>query len=524
MKLWRRDTIVLLLLLLFCSTTVRAQECATEADCPQNVETPFCAGAFCIDGYCVSKPPPCSTHCSETLKACVGCETNEDCIGSKLGGICDPSTHVCRPCYDMFDCPEGDYCHGGPWDCVGGKCLAPSSARYPCTDPGQCHEPTRTCTGCTMDEHCGSYDFCTNNRFCNRTSGQCDGIGSGTRMCDRLQMHCDSRQERCVQCRFDNDCRILDTSFCAPTFVCARPSQQCRPAVDLLGEIPPAPPCNRGEQIEVCDEERKMCLPRICVDDSECQDGNDCNGREHCASGVCARPIQWQRACPEGQYCSDGKSCSIECLSLSDCAELAYVCKKREVGGVDGVKALCVPCRTDAECQNGISEDGFETCDQTTGKCLAGISPCRGAPPGSVYDPRTGLCAPPRPQATEETTAATTSKKGEEVAAATTAAVINIFAAQTSGFPWVRMLITVIGVASVTVLLVVVCSPLWAASKWQLWRRRLRLEQSPPTVEEKEGEEEEEEGDGEEAAQFVTSTNLFARAPQFMDKEPIDNW
>lgn len=510
--------LLFLLLLLLASAT--AQECITEADCPQNRVTPFCEGAFCISGYCVAKPPPCSTFCSEALKACVGCETNADCAGNAEGEICDAQQHVCRPCYDAFDCPEGDFCYGGQWDCFGGRCVPPAPIRRPCADVRQCHEASRSCTGCVSDAQCGPYDFCTNNRRCNATSGQCEGT-NGNQLCESRQMFCSSEQARCVQCRTTADCHLFDASFCQPSLVCALPTQYCRPALEG-NDVPPTAPCNAGDRIEACDEERKLCLPRLCVDDEECQDGNGCNGRERCIAGACARPAPERRTCPDGQYCSDGVTCAIECLSASDCAELAYVCKKRDVGGVDGIKTLCVPCRTDAECQNGIAEDGFETCDQETGQCQAGVSPCRGAPPGSVYDPRTGLCAPPSPASSQQQEP--TTMMAQDVGGATTigtASLASDLVAQTSGFPWLKMLFTVVGVATVATLLVVVTSPAWAASKWRLWRRRTpAVAPSPPPSLDKE----DDDGEEEQREQVASEARFFSGAYASSGREPIDNW
>lgn len=503
---WRGPLLLLALLLLLLSG-VRAQECTTEADCPQNTATPFCSGAFCISGYCVAKPPPCSTSCSETLKACVGCETNSDCIGNPQGTICDPNQHICRPCFDSFDCPEGDYCHGGQWDCFNQRCVPPSPMRYPCTDVRQCHEASHTCTGCVTDEQCGVYDFCENNKRCNTTSGQCAGI-NGNRVCDGLHMYCNSQQARCIQCRTSTDCRLLDLSFCHPILVCSRTDNICRPTFGPEYDIPISPPCNQGDQIETCDEERKLCLPRLCNTDDECQDGNQCNGRERCFSGTCVRPAFNRRSCPDGQHCSDGQTCAIQCLSLSDCAELAYVCKNRDTG-VDGIKALCVPCRNDAECQNGVAEDGFETCDVTSGQCQAGISPCRGAPPGSVYDPRTGLCAAPRPIAEQNVLP---SPIVEAVPLTGTTAVVDDVIGQVSGFPWIKFIVTIMSVAAVATLLVIITSPLWAASKWQLWRRSKRPDAGQVPFSDQ--------GEEEEEVPVASATQLFTRT----GRDPIDNW
>ncbi len=101
------------------------------------------------------------------------------------------------------------------------------------------------------------------------------------------------------------------------------------------------------EKIALVDFESIATTPfLLCILDADCQDdGVRCNGPEVCIEGVCE---------------STGKACSAPGLCIEN---------------PGGSFAICKPCFSDAECDNGIFCDGTESCVEP-GDCQAGTPPC----------------------------------------------------------------------------------------------------------------------------------------------------
>lgn len=149
-----------------------------------------------------------------------------------------------------------------------------------------------------------------------------------------------------VECRSNAECD--DGLFCNGREKC--PGIRC-----VAGD----PPCGNG----ACNEAGNVCVADEpepdCTNDSQCQDGAFCNGREECISGAC--------------YLGD-RPCGNDA-----CDEVRNQCQADEPEP---------DCTSDAECQDGVFCNGRERCAQ--GVCSGGSSPCG----DDLCDEPTASCVP----------------------------------------------------------------------------------------------------------------------------------
>ena len=139
---------------------------------------------------------------------------------------------------------------------------------------------------------------------------------------------------------------------------------------------------------ETCDdgnaEPGDGCEPTTCAFtcalDSECSDGNDCNGIETCALAL--------HRCQLGTMPAVGAACTIEGGAAGEC-NAAVVCGPAGCGnGMSGAGEECddgniddgdgcdndctFSCETAIECDDGSVCTGAETCNSTSHTCVAG--------------------------------------------------------------------------------------------------------------------------------------------------------
>lgn len=397
---WRL-ALVLLLALMMGALRAKPQGCAADTDCPGHDRTLFCGSPICIQGKCVQSPSPCSSECLEAEQRCVECIANIDC--TTLGYLCDQRTHTCHGCQSHADCPEGTWCTGGHWHCSNGRCSAPPESRQPCPDLEHCVEKSHTCARCYKNEDCGPWDYCTHRVHCDLHTLECV---SEPALPDNCKF-CDSRSQRCTECLTHADCATKEFKsvqpFCsAPTLVQRCVSGQCTVQANDIHQDPWYSPC--AHSAEECSEDRKRCIPRLCLDNSaaSCSDGNECNGAERCVQQVCQAPLV--ATCPEGRSCDPKnsrrclaaavakddlvvkvttttttttvptqlggesyKSTDVPCVLNSDCAN-NWIC--RVVSRKSNRLRACRPCRNDAQCIHQETSSGRNaTCNKSTGGC-----------------------------------------------------------------------------------------------------------------------------------------------------------
>lgn len=341
--------------LVMASSTAYGQSlCGEDSDCRGYIADAFCGSVRCIENQCLQIPTPCPGVCSERLRACVECDSDVDCHDERQG-VCDPYSHTCRACTEHRDCPNGSWCTGGHWLCVGSRCVQPPSARWPCR--GQvdlCVEATHECTQCNRDEDCGGggrpYDFCTNRVRCNTTTLHCQReppLPSECRVCDSLR-------QQCAECLTDTDC--ISSAWVASTPFCTSPLERpaCRSGHCVMAATPAQAmsafqsPCSGT--LACCDELRKsctLCPPKSSTTEKTTQVKN------------LDRPLPLPPPPPPPPV-SKNTPCSVH----SDCVENGWLCAG--ASRTDPSIRQCKPCRNDAQC---IRDGVHGTCDKATGAC-----------------------------------------------------------------------------------------------------------------------------------------------------------
>ncbi len=129
------------------------------------------------------------------------------------------------------------------------------------------------------------------------------------------------------------------------------------------------------------------CGPTKCTDVAECTNAGPCETAA-CTNGECA----YDSTCTEGQTCDEVNGvCFTPCDDVTNCTnagpceaaactegECVYTttCVAGEVCDETADPAVCVPegCTDDTHCDDGLFCNGAETCDTTTGDCVAGTA------------------------------------------------------------------------------------------------------------------------------------------------------
>eukprot|EP00977_Amphora_coffeiformis_P017502 scaffold5771_cov171-Amphora_coffeaeformis.AAC.19 len=243
------------------------------------------------------------------------CDDSDPCNGAEIcsAGICVPGTHLTCP-------DDGLFCNG-PETCVTG--VGCQSGPAPACIHG-CDEGTDQCNACSSNADCDDSDPCNGVETC--SAGTC--IPGTPLTCSDDGLFCNG-PETCVA------------------------GVGCRSG--------PAPECTNG-----CDEANDRCF--ACSTDSQCSNGNLCDGMELCSAG----------------YCQGGTAvaCSSKCGALQVCNPSTGVCEGDGDGFCDVTGGeTCDVCASDCtatfvegetNCGNGICEDG-EDCYNCPGDC-AGVT------------------------------------------------------------------------------------------------------------------------------------------------------
>ncbi|RME22010.1 MAG: hypothetical protein D6806_13635, partial [Deltaproteobacteria bacterium] len=314
-------------------------------------------GEMCSDGSCTGGEPvycddgnPCTDDDCDPARGCVytnnsapcddgqACSTNDHCVDGVCKGDseadCDdgnPCTtdrcddalgclHVnnAAPCDDGNACTAGDRCQGG--QCMGGEQVI-------CDDGNAC--TTDTCdeqAGCLHENNndpCDDGDACTMQDTCSQ--GTCrgvpldsDGDGFVAAGCPGGNDCCDSGDESSPGCSQANAAQINPNAFEGSSS-----AGTCSDGIDndCDGQV---------------DSSDTGC--QACNTNSDCDDGNPCNGDEQCAGGQC------QSGTPPN--CDDGNPCtadscdpSIGCVSTPDDSA---TCSHPD------------PCIVNDRCQDGV--------------------------------------------------------------------------------------------------------------------------------------------------------------------------
>ncbi len=275
--------------------------CCGDASCATPPGQCYAAAGSCASGTCSYTAKAAGTACNDGNPGTFGdaCNGSGTCAGTTSACNTPPNTQCYNPagswdgskcvytpkttdtsCNDGNACTTGDVCNGSG-TCGGGSTLVCNAP------PGQCYQPTGTCTsagGCTYafkssDFTCDDGNPCTIGDRCN---------GSGA--CKGTTLSCNNPPSQCHQ----------------PTGTCTNGA--CTYAFKTPGSA-----CNDGDNCtigEVCGGNGTCGGGSVCVTPNQCQ-----TGPGTCVAGVCNYSPK-----NGGTYCSDNDACTSEaCNGMGAC-------------------------------------------------------------------------------------------------------------------------------------------------------------------------------------------------------------
>ncbi len=154
------------------------------------------------------------------------------------------------------------------------------------------------------------------------------------------------------QCANNSQCN--DGLDCNGTETCV--SNSCVPGTPLCDPMGPTP---------VCIEATNTCV--ACTQNSHCSDGLFCNGAETCSSNTChaaAGP-----ACAAPLMCDEPNDQCVQCFTNADCPD-SVACTDDQC-----ILGTCFHVGNDAFCQDTLFCNGAEVCDAALG-CFSPGNPC----------------------------------------------------------------------------------------------------------------------------------------------------
>lgn len=293
------------------------EQCTIDSDCD---DSKFCNGAeTCAAGSCQSGTDPCddsldctSDGCQEATNTCNHVVAPATCL---IDGVCYASLQAdpvdeCRLC-DAGANQNGWSIRTAGTPCTGGICNengvcigclgdADCGGATPYCDPA-----TSQCVECLTNVTCDNGEFCNGAEAC--VSGYCQ---PGSDPCPGdfacAVATCDEGADTCDYAVDPLTCLIGDVCYTDQDENPAAQCQYCDSSVDQLSWTfrPQGTPCTGG----TCDGAGHC---RICVRDSDCDNGLFCDGSERCNGGQCVTSLP---PCVSGEACDENaRQCLVDC-------------------------------------------------------------------------------------------------------------------------------------------------------------------------------------------------------------------
>jgi|GEM_PF-2009916 len=318
-----------------CTADMAACSCVDDADCQDgnvcNGQETCGADELCRAGTPVVCPAS-GDACSKSV-----------CVAETGACEAEPVTDG-APCDDLDACTTRDTCQAGA--CAGTSPVV-CTALSQCHLPGTCDKNTGACSNPEKPKNssCNDGNACTATDTCQ--AGACVGAGQ-------------------VSCTAADQCH--DVGVCSTaTGICSKPSK-------LNGvKCDDANPCTSGDACQ-----NGTCTPAsqvTCTALDSCHTVGVCDVK----TGVCSNPGK-----PDGSACSDGLTCTKpdSCVA-GKCTGSAVVCDDKiactvdscaeQLGGCTANATGC-SCKTSADCNDGNSCNGVETCNLQTLQCQKGTN------------------------------------------------------------------------------------------------------------------------------------------------------
>jgi hypothetical protein len=384
-------------------------------------------GAACNDGNACTKTDACQSGVC-TGGSVTACTAQDQCHSA---GTCDPSTGVCSnpnkangaTCNDGTLCTQTDTCQSGK--CVGQSPVICAAADQ-CHDAGTCDGATGKCSSPAKANGtaCEDGSLCTQKDACQ--AGACQAGGPVTCTASD-QCHtagtCNASTGKCSNPSKADGSACNDSSACTKTDTC------------LAGVCKGASPvtCTASDQCHdagSCNPATGACSNPSKADNTPCGDGKACTGGDVCKAGVCSGSAvacddeiacttdscvepggcffdQSPCGCAKDSDCNDGNACNgvekCNLQTLSCTAGVAVSCSSLDdacnVGSCDTKTGACsaTPRKDGTACDDGnacTKTDGCQAgkCAGTNAVTCSASDPCHSV---GVCDTKTGVCSNP---------------------------------------------------------------------------------------------------------------------------------
>ena len=277
------------------------------------------ATGSCRDGACsyTAHIEPCSFGCAEGAClpdpcAALRCDSPPGPCHAAAGScVREPEPHcVYQALADGTDCSDSLVCNGAE-TCQAGACAGGATPDCSHLDSacqlGRCSEAAGGCTTAprTDGTPCDDGLFCNGAETCQ--AGACQ---PGTAVdCSHLDSicadgDCSEGLRRCVARPKNEGTSCADDLVCNGHETCR--NGECASAAAITCEQP-AEPCLEAR----CDEASGGCVTLPLVDDTPCDDGDDCTLGDACLAGSCLSGAVAADGtpCDDGDACTTGDSC-----------------------------------------------------------------------------------------------------------------------------------------------------------------------------------------------------------------------
>jgi len=390
----------------------------------------------CVPGGCVDISTD-DSHCGDCTTSCDAAEVCEggDChCGGSGGPICQAAETCCTDeCANLqtseahcsgcdLPCDPGETCESGTCrcggsgpdcsgdqTCCGSDCVDTNSDNGNCGDCGNVCDPGETCESGTCrcggsgsdcdapEECCGTQcrNTQTDNNHCGGCNITCDPgescVTAGCK-CGGTGPDCSAPEEccgtKCLDCNDDATCtddscdvpsescvHWPDHNSCSDAQWCNGP-EQCDPPNGAPGtgcRAGTAPDCSDGVACtdDSCSEIGDNC--EFTANDSNCDDGQYCNGVETCHVTLGCQPGPGD-PCP-GTPCNTCQEDTDSCFDPpgTPCTDDAMFCTGPELcDGSGACTSQGFPCNDGVDCTVDSCDETTDTCDNVPNDALCG--------------------------------------------------------------------------------------------------------------------------------------------------------
>ncbi|MDX2024714.1 MAG: hypothetical protein SF187_31010 [Deltaproteobacteria bacterium] len=396
-------------------------------------DVPAAEGTACDDQLGCTEADACHAgKCEGKARVCDdGLTCSKDSCDEAMGGcVADVTTCACNKdadCDDKNACTGVETCDPIARTCLNGTKVSCATLDNAC-NVGMCNPTNGTCTAKPKPSGtvCSDGNACTQNDIC--TEGTCGGTAITCGAMDQCHTAgvCDPSSGQCSNPSKPNGTTCEDGNMCTR-------GDACTEGTCAAGTPTTCTASGECRTAGMCDPATGVCSNPLAADGTTCNDGSACTSADTCAAGVCKGAAitcddgvactidscsetagctkdvrlcgcQKNSDCDDGNACNGAETCNVQTLTCvagaaKDCSGLTNACN---VGVCNATSGACEakPRQNGTTCSDGTACTRVDTC--VDGQCR-GQNPvvCTASDQCHVAgscDPQTGACSnPPKP-------------------------------------------------------------------------------------------------------------------------------